>query len=659
LNYHIGEEMVFEKGSSGRKLFFTGIFVSLSWCLLSLVILCLLPGLFERLNHRIYDLKMFYRAEPAGGSPIVHLDVDDQAVRKYGQWPWDRRMSARIVDRLSKLGARVIALDILYTSDGRSKQGDQAFFGAISRARRVVTAFAPIAMGLQVRKLKIGRDRARADALYDRAWNLNTPPSFSFFRVATLRDSGLPLLPIIQSAVGLGHIKATPDEDGVHRRIPLLIQLEDRFLPSLSLAALAAYLDVGPDAITVSPAGHIEIRHGQGMLEIPIDSHANLLLNWRPTLDGFPHYSVLDLFAQDPDPNVISRYKGKIVIVGVTWTGSTDVGTNPLFAEVWLSRVHSSGLDTILAGRFTRKIPFFYTVMAACVIVTILFLLAAVRMRLQHGIILSVSICLIFAALVIGAFLWGSLEIPSVQPFFVFLPAAAAFLAFLAISTDKERDLIRDTFGRYLSEDVVTEILKSRGGVNLTGELREMTILITDLRGFTPMTESLEPSVVLKVINRYFERMTDIVMRHGGTVDQFTGDGILVFFGAPREQPDHASRALACALEMQDSMRDLNEGNLRLSLPELRMGIGIETGDLIVGNIGSEKRKTYGAVGSPINVAFRVEALAAGGEILVTPSVYERLADELEVSETGEVSLKGISEPMTLYSVIGMKTSPS
>ncbi len=224
------------------------------------------------------------------------------------------------------------------------------------------------------------------------------------------------------------------------------------------------------------------------------------------------------------------------------------------------------------------------------------------------------------------------------------------------MSTEKDRRQIRETFGRYISDDVVTEILKSPGGINLTGELRDITVLVSDLRGSTPMGEALEPQQVLRVINRYLDRMVEVIMRHGGTIDEFTGDGILVFFGAPRAMADAAKRAVRCALDMQKAMPELNRGNVDLGLPQLRMGIGINSGQLIVGNIGSEQRKKYGAIGSAINVAFRVEAQTdrKGGEILVTQAVLHRIDGRLELGPAKTVPLKGIEKPMDLYPVLGM-----
>jgi sigma-B regulation protein RsbU (phosphoserine phosphatase) len=222
----------------------------------------------------------------------------------------------------------------------------------------------------------------------------------------------------------------------------------------------------------------------------------------------------------------------------------------------------------------------------------------------------------------------------------------------------RERDFIRDTFGCYLSPDVVSSIMRSPNGMNLGGELREVTILISDLRGFTSLTATLGPEVVLKIVNRYLEVMVDIIMRFGGTIDEFTGDGILAFFGAPRRMKDSQERCVLCALEMQKSMPDLNRrlGEMFPSgseEPLLRMGIAISNGALIVGNIGSEKRKKYGAIGTAINIAFRMEKHAKPGDILVTQDVYEKVLGAVDAQPMPDVEIKGIDDPITLYRVIG------
>lgn len=219
----------------------------------------------------------------------------------------------------------------------------------------------------------------------------------------------------------------------------------------------------------------------------------------------------------------------------------------------------------------------------------------------------------------------------------------------------RQRDFIRDTFGRYLSKEVVEELLGSPDSLKLGGKMREVTFLVSDLRGFSSLASRLSPHAIITILNRYLERMVDIVMRYRGTIDEFQGDGILVFFGAPGAADDDPERAIACALEMQAALADFNAEQRRLHLPELTMGIGMNTGEVSIGNIGSEKRAKYGAVGSAINVAYRIESYTVGGQVLISPSLYDRVRSLVQVRGTLEVQLKGIDRPIMLYEITGLR----
>lgn len=652
--------MAMEGMFSNRSPLLTLALVGGAWCLTSLLILHFCPDPFTTWNNRVYDWKaLLLMSTPKLHSRVVHVDVDDQAIKPYGAWPWNRSMSARIVTRLRELGARVVVLDIIYSAPGKNeneREGDKDLCEAIAAAGNVVVAVAPIRIGKGSKDLVFPRGRERVDGLYERALVSEASPGFDFFRIEVLRDSGLPLLPIINQARALGHILATPDQDGVFRRVPMLLRLGDRYLPSLSLSTLTTLLDVDPSDVDLKIPGRIRISHLQGTLSIPVDTHGNLLIKWRPYWTSFKHYSVLDILNDEPDPEREARYKDKIVIVASAWTGSSDLGSTPLESEVLLSRVHSCALATVLSGEFIHILRPFPHIAIVAVLASAVVLWVSVRSGMRSGIVLALIIPAAFGVFVLLAFKRASLEVPSVQPLFIFVPTVVLGFTALAIWSEKEREMVRETFGRYLSEEIVTEILKSPGGVNLNGELREVALLVTDLRGFTPMTESLPPQTVVKVINRYLERMIDIVGTYGGVIDEFTGDGILAFFGAPRPLPDHIRCAVACALEMQESMVVMNQENVDSGLPELRMGIGITSGRVIVGNIGSEKRKKYGATGKAVNLAFRIEAQTVGAEILVGPNVYEALGEQLIIDSEREVDLKGIEQPVKLYRVMGMKS---
>jgi adenylate cyclase len=220
----------------------------------------------------------------------------------------------------------------------------------------------------------------------------------------------------------------------------------------------------------------------------------------------------------------------------------------------------------------------------------------------------------------------------------------------------RQRDFIRDTFGRYLSNEVVDELLDSPEGLKMSGENREVTFLVSDLRGFTGLSSKLTPKEVIKILNRYFENMVEVIAKYRGTVSEFMGDGILSFFGAPLHSVDDPERAVACAIEMQNAISEVNaeHKHSKIKLPEIAMGIGINTGEVVVGNIGSERRASYGAVGTPINVAYRIESLSVGGQILVSSTTYEKVKNHVKIRGAKEVKFKGIVEPICLYDVIGM-----
>jgi len=213
---------------------------------------------------------------------------------------------------------------------------------------------------------------------------------------------------------------------------------------------------------------------------------------------------------------------------------------------------------------------------------------------------------------------------------------------------------IKKTFGRYLSDDIVESILDTPEGLELGGEKRKVTIMMSDLRGFTSIGERLPPEDVLDIINIYLKAMTDIILEYGGTIDEFIGDAILVIFGAPLFQEDDARRAVACAIEMQKSMEMVNQKNIELGYPEVSMGIGINTGEVVVGNIGSEKRSKYGVIGSNVNLTSRIESYTVGGQILISESTLLECEELIRVDDQFQVMPKGVKQPITIYLIGGI-----
>jgi class 3 adenylate cyclase/HAMP domain-containing protein len=218
----------------------------------------------------------------------------------------------------------------------------------------------------------------------------------------------------------------------------------------------------------------------------------------------------------------------------------------------------------------------------------------------------------------------------------------------------EKRDFIRDTFGRYVTQEVVTKLLASKEALEMGGETREVSLIMSDLRGFTAIIAEMEPEKVITFLNRYLSKMIEILLEYRAIIDEILGDGILAFFGAPDPQEDHPARAVACALRMQTAMDEINAENEAMGLPLLAMGIGVNTGNVVVGNIGSERRTKYSVVGSDVNFASRMEGFALAGQVLISSTTYSRVKDLVEVRNIMEVEMKGVPGRATLYDVQGI-----
>jgi len=219
---------------------------------------------------------------------------------------------------------------------------------------------------------------------------------------------------------------------------------------------------------------------------------------------------------------------------------------------------------------------------------------------------------------------------------------------------ERRNAFIRSVFGRYLTDEVAETLLDSPEALELGGERREVSILLADLRGFTSFSAQRDPQEVMQVVNNFLSKMTEVIIAHGGTIDEFIGDAILALFGAPRPIEDHAPRAVACAVAMQEAMAEVNRHNVDAGLPEVAIGIGINTGEVVVGNIGSEKRAKYGVVGHNVNMTARIEAYTAGGQTLVSENTRRSCAGRLRINEELQVRPKGFDHDIAIYDIAGI-----
>ncbi len=626
------------------------------WSLAAILLIFLFPSPFEGLNSKLYDWKMSIKPVSSYSPEIVHVDVDDKAIKEFGQWPWDRALGARIVKNLSEFGARVVMFDILYASAGKSNEGNESFFDAIKRAGNVVSATGLGGLTDQGEKaLELPQDRSLADALYDKAWALRVPRVLNLLKVSKLQSSALPLLPIIQLSSGVGYITATPDRDGVYRRVPLLVRLEDRCVPSLSFSALMAYWRLTPEQIVLNAKREIEIRRGHDVVRIPVDRHGMLLINWGRMWTGFKRYSVTDVLSENPDTSRSNRYKDKIVIVAVTATGNTDFGTTPLSVNAPLSRIHSHTLNTILTGNLISPVPAFPWMVMLAFIFAMGFPLASARLSLKVQAALVGFLCLgaIFDAIVCFS-LW-SYDVALSEHFFIFLPAACGSLVIRGASVERQVAQARRALERYLPPELLETTLSRGISPDVSTRRQEMTIVFVDMEGFAALSETVEVEYVSRFLKEFFDAMTRAILKHQGRIHQFLGDGFLAVFGdlIPLEQ--HAYAAFAAALDMQKEMTALNSGWANSGIREFQKGIririGMNTGMVFAGDLGADHRLEYTIVGSTVNIASRLQSLAPPGGIMMTSRTRALLKNAGIIRGPENVRLKGLAREMEVYTI--------
>jgi len=423
----------------------------------------------------------------------------------------------------------------------------------------------------------------------------------------------------------------------------------------LCMAALRVYWQLSPDDVRLSREGAVEIIREGRPVKIPVDSKGMMMINWAGIWDEFKHYSVNDVLSDVPDTARASRYRGKIVIVGVTGTGSTDFGVTPLGAQSPLSRVHSNALSTIMMEEFivsVRAVPFLPVIAG---ILGVLFALTSTRLRLSLGIIISVLVCAGFVGLCLLTYMFMRYDVPAFEFLAVFAPAAAISLIGRAASVELQAYRTSKALERYLSPELLSNIVNSGAELDLSTKRRELTVVFVDIQGFSTISETVEVEYINQFLNDFFERMTQAIFEHRGTVDKFLGDGLLAFFGDPVTLENHALAAVRASLAMQEEMRQLNIKYATSGIAEFEKGvrirIGINTGHIIVGNVGSTRRVEYTVLGSAVNIASRLQSLAPPGGVIMTARTRGLIKDEIDCKGPDFVRVKGIDRDIEVFRI--------
>lgn len=593
--------------------FLTGLAIAAS--IAGLVALGLDAGWLESLRARSSDAVVFPRRSAAEEVAVVAIDARSVAARQ-APWPWTRDAQADLVTAITAAGATVVVLDVVLAP---ATDSDDRLAAALRETRSVIAAAV---------ESTTADDRQWTDQGVLIATNVIAPE------------------PRFAEVASVGHSAVTPDgSDGVTRRVPLVIESDRRFLPALSIAALAKLDGVAPQVTVRDNAVQI------GQRAIPTDERHQLRVSYSASLsdDGdLAVVSAIDVL----EGRVGDRLRNKVVFVGVTDPIAGDRFLTPIAKRSGMAGVlvHANAFHTISTRTYLAEADD-AEVVAWAFALALLVSLVVLLLKPWVGAVVAIGAAAAFVVFVIARADRGTI----VDVAFPVLATAAALVLTALVRellVDRQRRQLATLFGQYVPPSVAREVVgDARASGVLDGRSMHVTVLFCDIRNFTPLTAPLEPPQIRVLLDTYYSVLSGVVLAHGGTVLRYTGDEILAVFGAPRASLDHAVDAVRAAMALHASQADLADRLASAGLPAFGYGIGLQSGEVVSAVMGSEVRRQYAVIGSPLTLGARLCAEAREGEIVVSHETFSAL-DNPPPAESFIASLKGRTEPVVAYRIV-------
>jgi adenylate cyclase len=639
------------------------------------------------------DLRFKLRGPLAPTGAVVVAAIDEKSLATEGHWPWRRSRIATLVDALSRDGAKVIGFDITFPEpDDNARLAlvdelagkvqslaidspplaefihqsrldadtDQALASALQRSSAAIvlgyffhTSEASVGYKLKQETIdqRLGRIAAsKYPVIFFRNQNTASVPFFKAYAVQT----SLPMF--TAAAASSGHFTVVTDADGAVRWVPLVIQAGDEFFPPLSILCAWHYLG---QPLLAFRAGQDRVEGVQlGDRFLPTDEHGQLLINYRGPPQTFPYHSASDILGGKLPSGT---FKDKIVLVGATAIGIGDIRTTPFGPVFPGPEVHATVIDNILAGDFAAR-PRWSSVidLLSIVILGALAGVALPRMSALGGFVFAASLVAVYMAAAYGLFVMARLWLNMVYPLTTVAMCYTVLTVDRYLTEERERKKLKDTFKHYVSAEVIEDVLADPEHLKLGGQEKVLSVMFSDLVGFTSYAEKYPASEIIGILSDYYDRMTEQVFAHRGTLTNYNGDELMAIFGAPVEQADHAHRACAAALAMLAQRDALGAEWAKLGRPHLRARTGINTGPMLVGNVGSRYRFAYTVLGDSVNLASRLEQLnrVYGTQIMIGEHTARQVAAAFLLRQIDRVRVKGRQQALDIYELIATLDAP-
>jgi len=631
-------------------------------------------GFIQRMENFAYDARLNLMMPGTIDKRIVIVDIDEKSLLEQGRWPWERNKLAKMVDKLfDRYKISVLGFDVVFAEKDESSglknleqiestylRGDANFHGLLEKIRPQLDYDQIFANSLKNKPIVLGYYFRRGGNTQGGVGELPSPAfvegSFKGKNINFIEATGYGAnLPMLQkSAFTGGHFNPLVDEDGVSRRVPMLEKYNGALYESLALAVARTALGVPKvEAGFVSGLGVDKDYSGLewlrlGNKRIPVDERVATLISFRGKQGSFPYVSASDVLNERVPPGVL---EGAIVLVGTTAPGLMDLRATPVQSVYPGVEVHANMIAGILDQNikerpaYTQGAEFVLLALAGLVLALLLPVLNPLLATALTGFVLAVSVA--FNLLIWQA---ANLVLPIASLLLLITVIYVLNMSYGFFVESRGKRQLAGLFGQYVPPELVDEMAKDPDAFSLEGESREMTVLFSDVRGFTTISEGLDPKQLSKLMNEYLTPMTQIIHTHRGTIDKYMGDAIMAFWGAPLADPDNARHALLTAMDMIDRLKLLQEEFKAKGWPPIKIGVGLNTGMMTVGNMGSEFRMAYTVMGDAVNLGSRLESLTKqyGVYIIVSEFTKDKVPDYV-YRELDHVRVKGKDLPVAIY----------
>jgi len=632
--------------------------------------------LIQQLEAISYDARLRLFMPKTQDTRIVIVDIDEKSLAEEGRWPWGRNRLGVLLDKLfERHHSAAVGFDVVFAERDESSglkvlerlgqnelKSIPQFHNAIEQLRPQLDHDRLFAEKLKNRPVVLGYYFTSNDNRTSGVLPAPTMPAGTFkgkradFISAVGYGANLPELQ--QNTHSAGHFNPQPDPDGVTRRVPMLMEFKDGYYESLTLAMMRVLLgDSNLEAVFESSAGKMDDTLEWlkvARLKIPVDQNACAYIPYRGPQGSFRYIPATDIMHDRVPP---SELQGAIVLVGTTAPGLMDLRSTPVGPVYPGVEIHANLIAGMLDHSIMQKPG--YTLGAEVTILLLFGVILAVALPLLSPLKGSlVSLVAISAAAGLNLSIWqsGHLILPVASSLLMIVALFGLNMSYGFFVETRAKRQITGLFGQYVPPELVDEMSENPENFSMEGESREMTVLFSDVRGFTTISEGLSPKELSKLMNDYMTPMTQIIHHHRGTIDKYIGDAIMAFWGAPVRDPDHARNAVLAALEMQATLAVLRPQFIERGWPEIKIGVGVNTGVMSVGNMGSEFRMAYTVMGDSVNLGSRLEGITKqyGVGIIVGETTQESVPEVL-FRELDRVRVKGKDEPVAIYQPLGLK----